>query len=190
MFGTKALSPHTVEVLNDESYWLARCRAGDETALAVVIANHRSRLVRTAKNILRDSHEAEDVAQEAFLKVFRELGRLRDDRAFSSYLYRICVRLCMDRLRAKRAEPAEFDRAEESQGRHIENRLTVERILQDLSPDLRLTLILREIEQLSYEDVAEVMGVPVGTVRSRLHTARERFRKLWIEQVGDSPCIA
>jgi RNA polymerase sigma-70 factor (ECF subfamily) len=96
----------------------------------------------------------------------------------------------MDRLRAKRAEPAEFDRAEESQGRHIENRLTVERILQDLSPDLRLTLILREIEQLSYEDVAEVMGVPVGTVRSRLHTARERFRKLWIEQVGDSPCIA
>lgn len=190
MFGTKALSQHPTEVLNDESYWLARCRAGDESALAVVISRHRSRLIRTSKNILRDAHEAEDVAQEAFLKVFRELGRLRDDRAFASYLYRICVRLCMDRLRAKRAEPAEFDRIEESQGRHIENRLAVERILEELTPDLRTTLVLREIEQLSYEEVADVMHVPVGTVRSRLHTARERFRKLWIEQVGDSPCIA
>ncbi len=94
------------ESLMDELHWVSRCRVGDETALGHLIARHRNRLVRTATNLLRDRHEAEDVSQEAFLKAFREIGRLRDDRAFSGYLYRICVRLCMDRLRLKRAEPA------------------------------------------------------------------------------------
>lgn len=151
-----------------------------------LIDRHRNRLVRTATNLLRDRYEAEDVAQEAFLKAFRELPKLREDRAFAGYLYRICVRLCMDRLRLKRAEVAEFDSVQPSEGRNIENRVVVEKLLALLSPELRATLVLREMEQLSYEEVAEVMRVPVGTVRSRLHTARERFRKLWIEAVGET----
>ena len=81
------------DLVQQEMQWVARCRVGDESALALLIAKHRNRLVRTATNLLRDRHEAEDVSQEAFLKAFRELGRLRDDRAFSGYLYRICVRL-------------------------------------------------------------------------------------------------
>lgn len=169
------------EALFEESTWVSRCRHGDETALGLLIARHRNRLIRTAANLLRDRHEAEDVAQESFLKAFRELGRLRDDRAFSGYIYRICVRLCMDRLRLKRAEPGEFDRIQDHQGASVENRVVIERILDQLPYDLRTTLVLREMEQLSYEEVAEAMHVPIGTVRSRLHTARERFRKLWVE---------
>jgi RNA polymerase sigma-70 factor (ECF subfamily) len=169
------------EALAEELHWLQRCRQGDEAALGMVIARHRARIIRTAANILRDRHEAEDVAQESFLKAFRELNRLRDDRAFSGYLYRICVRLCMDRLRSRRIEPAEFDSVEESQGATVENRLVIQKLLGQLPHDLRATLVLREIEQFSYEEIAEMMHVPLGTVRSRLHTARERFRKLWIE---------
>lgn len=175
------------EALIEELHWLQRCRQGDEVALGAIIAKHRARLIRTASNILRDRHEAEDVAQESFLKAFRELHRLRDDRAFSGYLYRISVRLCMDRLRSRRIEPAEFDSVEESGGVAVENRLVVEKLLGQMPAELRATLVLREMEQLSYEEIAEIMHVPLGTVRSRLHTARERFRKLWIDATRETP---
>lgn len=165
----------------DELRLISRCRTGDETAMAAIIDRHRVRLIRTAANLMRDRHEAEDITQETFLKAFREMHKLRDDRAFSGYLYRICVRLCMDRLRLKRAEPSEFDTVQDHEGGSVENRVVIERLLRELPADLRATLLLREIERLSYEEVAEVMHVPVGTVRSRLHTARERFRKLWLE---------
>ncbi len=168
-----------------ERQWVSRIRLGDEAALGCLVARHRNRLIRTATNLLRDRHEAEDVAQESFLKAFREIGKLRDDRAFSGYLYRICVRLCMDRLRLKRAELVEFDSAQPHQGGAVENKVMVEKLLAQLPAELRATLVLREMEQLSYEEVAEYMHVPIGTVRSRLHTARERFRKLWIDAVGE-----
>ena len=181
MLDAARFSPAAVDPAALERQWVARVRTGDDGALALLVDKHRMRLVRTAANLLRDRHEAEDVSQEAFLKAFREIGKLRDDRAFSGYLYRICVRLCMDRLRLKRAELIEFDRAEPCQGPAVDNKVVIERLLDQLPPDLRTTLVLREMEQLSYDEVAAVMQVPVGTVRSRLHTARERFRNLWLE---------
>lgn len=185
MVDAKLAQTSRAEAIAEELQWVYRCRHGDETALSLLIGRHRNRLVRTATNLLRDRHEAEDVSQEAFLKAFREIHRLRDDRAFSGYLYRICVRLCMDRLRLKRAEPTEFDRIQDHEGALIENRVVIEKVLNQLPADLRTTLVLREIEQLSYEEVAEVMHVPIGTVRSRLHTAREKFRKLWLEALSE-----
>src|ERR1700678_120469 len=125
------------DAIAQERQWVSRSRVGDELALACLIARHRNRLVRTATNLLRDRHEAEDVAQEAFLNAFREIGKLRDDRAFSGYLYRICVRLCMDRLRLKRAELVEFDRAEPHQGGAVENRVVIEKLLAQLPPESR-----------------------------------------------------
>jgi len=186
MADSQILSPGAWDA-DESSARLARCRAGDEAALAAMIARHRTRLVRAAANILRDPHEAEDVAQESFIRGFRELWRLRDDRAFSGYLYRICVRLCMDRLRARRPETMEFDSIQPSDGPQVENRVLIEKLLARLSPDLRTTLVLREMEQFSYEEVAAAMKVPVGTVRSRLHTARERFREMWLEAMGGAP---
>jgi len=185
MFDTRVFSGAAVDQAAQERQWVARCREGDETALSSLIARHRNRLVRTATNLLRDRHEAEDVAQEAFLKGFREIHKLREDRAFSGYLYKICVRLCMDRLRLKRAELTEFDSVQPHEGGTVEKRVVIEKLLAQLPYELRATLVLREMEQLSYDEVAEVMHVPIGTVRSRLHTARERFRKLWIEAVGE-----
>jgi len=174
------------QFISEQAYWVARCRRGDESAMAALVAKHRRRLIRVAANVLRDAHEAEDVAQEAFVKAFREINRLRDDRAFSSYIYRICVRLCMDRLRAKRSQPGIVDMAQNCEGPAVETRVLVEKLLTKLSPELRATLVLREMEQLSYEEVAEVLHVPVGTVRSRLHTAREKFRAIWQEAMKET----
>jgi len=176
---------HRNELIVEEMAWLSRCRKGDEVAMNCIVAKHRRRLNRVAANVLRDSHEAEDVTQEAFLKAFRELHKLRDDRAFAGYLYRICVRLCMDRLRSRRPEPGIVDQAEQCADTQIENRILIQRLLDQLNPELRMTLVLREMEQLSYDEVADVMRVPVGTVRSRLHTARERFRTIWIDATGE-----
>lgn len=185
MLEPQAVALTRSEAAAEELQWVYRCRHGDEVALSLLIARHRNRLIRTATNLLRDRFEAEDVSQEAFLKAFREIHRLRDDRAFAGFLYRICVRLCMDRLRLKRAEPAEFDSVQNHQGQAIENRVLIEKLLDQLPSELRTTLVLREIEQLSYEEVAEAMRVPIGTVRSRLHTARERFRNLWLQAVAE-----
>ena len=185
MIDTQTYATSRAEAIMDELQWVYRCRHGDEVALSLLIARHRNRLIRTATNLLRDRYEAEDVSQEAFLKAFREIHRLRDDRAFAGFLYRICVRLCMDRLRLKRAEPAELDSVQPHEGPSVENRVLIEKLLDQLPSELRTTLVLREIEQLSYEEVAEAMRVPIGTVRSRLHTARERFRNLWIQAVAE-----
>jgi RNA polymerase sigma-70 factor (ECF subfamily) len=170
----------------NELFLVARVRRGDADAMSAVAALHRKRIIRVAANALRDVNEAEDVAQDAFLKAFREIHRLRDDRAFASYLYKICVRLCMDRLRSRRSEPSQVEFTHASEGPGIETKVVVERLLEQLSPTLRLTLILREMEQFSYEEVAEYMNVPVGTVRSRLHAARERFRLLWSQATRDA----
>ena len=172
-------------LLSEEAYWVARCRRGDEAAMTYLVGKHRSRLIRVAANILRDSFEAEDVAQEAFVKAFREVKHLRDDRAFASYIYKICVRLCMDRLRARKPVASVFDKEPRTESPKVETTVVVRNLLEKLQPDLRATLILREMEQLSYEEVAEVLRVPEGTVRSRHHTARERFRAIWIESNGD-----
>ncbi|MCE9559646.1 MAG: sigma-70 family RNA polymerase sigma factor [Armatimonadetes bacterium] len=174
-----------IERPQDDLVWIERCRAGDETALNYLITRHRARLIRVAANILRDAHEAEDVAQEAFIRGFRELKNLRDDRAFAGYLYRIAVRICMDRLRSRKPSQAEFDAGTSDKGNQVENRVVIQKLLAELTPELRATLVLREIEQFSYEEVAEAMKVPVGTVRSRLHTARERFRELWLSAMSE-----
>jgi RNA polymerase sigma-70 factor (ECF subfamily) len=72
------------------------------------------------------------------------------------------------------------------EGRSVENKIVVHKLLEKLSPDLRTTLVLREMEQFSYEDIAVFMKVPVGTVRSRLHAAREKFRELWILETREA----
>jgi RNA polymerase sigma-70 factor (ECF subfamily) len=79
-----------------------------------------------------------------------------------------------------------MDQAVASQGSSVETKVVVENLLERLSPEMRMTLVLREMEQFSYDEVAEAMGIPVGTVRSRLHVARERFRQLWIEETQEA----
>ena len=166
-----------------DAQWVLKLKNGDTSAIGCLIEAHRTGLTTTAFNILRDRAEAEDTAQDAFLKAFREIHRLRDDSAFKNYLYRIAIRLCLDRLRHKKPESTSLDHTFSYSGPDIENRMQIEKVLRRLSPEHRTVLVLREIQQLDYDEIASVMQIPIGTVRSRLHVAREKFRQMWVAEL-------
>ena len=144
---------------------------------------------------IHDSHEAEDVCQEAFIKAYRALPLFRGDSAFYTWLYRIAVNTAKNYLVSRNRRPPASDLevadAEQSEAgsvlREIENpesklatsnlKLTIEQAIEDLPEDLRTAFTLREFSGLSYEDITVVMDCPVGTVRSRIFRAREAIDK-------------
>ncbi|MCW3094525.1 MAG: polymerase sigma factor, sigma-70 family [Chthonomonadaceae bacterium] len=167
----------------EERTWLDRCAQGDERAIRWVLNRYRDRVVRLAAHVLHNSREAEDVAQEAFVKAFRQIGQFRGDSGFYAWLYRIVINLCLDRMRRKSMTsemPLEENVAHfVAVSPDVENRLSVAQVLDSLTPPMRAALVLREVEGLEYAEIADVLNIPVGTVRSRLNTAREQFRRRW-----------
>ena len=168
----------------EERQWLDRCAEGDERAVRWVLNRYRDRVVRLATHVLHNPREAEDVAQEAFVKAFRQIDNFRGDSGFYAWLYRIVVNLCLDRMRRKSAS-SEMPLEEGLLPSHVahspdvDRRLAVEQILDSLTPPMRAALVLREVEGMEYAEIAVVLQIPVGTVRSRLNTAREQFRRRW-----------
>ena len=171
----------------EEAAWLARARAGDEAAYRWLLGRYRARVVRLAAHVLRREGEAEDVAQEAFLRAFRRLPSFRGEGRFSAWLFGIAVRLCLDRRRSawwarevsEEAAPPSPPLSLASPAGAADTRLLVGTLLDRLSPPMRAALVLREMEGLEYDEIAATLGIPVGTVRSRLHSARAQFRALW-----------
>ena len=170
----------------EEARWIARARAGDTAAIDRLITRYRQQAVRLAAHVLRRPEEAEDVAQEAFVRAFRNLRAFRGECRFYTWLYAIVVRICLDRRRLARWDaetPVEtFSEPFEAEGvlaDGVETRLLVETLLDRLTPPMRAMLVLRELEGLEYEEIARVLEIPVGRVRWRLHAARAQFRELW-----------
>jgi RNA polymerase sigma-70 factor (ECF subfamily) len=169
-----------------------RAQRGDKHAFELLVAKYQRRLARLISRFVRDSVEVEDVTQEAFIKAYRALPTFRGESAFYTWLYRIGINTAKNHLQSlKRRAPTTtlFD-AEESEGFEDagllhevstpENELMSKQVvdvvnssLNELPDDLRTALALREIEELSYEEIAAAMNCPVGTVRSRIFRARE-----------------
>jgi RNA polymerase sigma-70 factor (ECF subfamily) len=175
----------------EEARWVARARCGDEAGYRWLLERYRVRAVRLAAHVLRRESEAEDIAQEAFLRAFRQLASLKAGALFAPWLYSIVVRLCLDLMRRKRwTQESSIELLDGSVSSEtsatIDTRLVVESVLDKLSPAMRAALVLRELEGMGYDEISEVLCIPVGTVRSRLNTARSQFRKLWEESHGNS----
>ena len=172
----------------EEAYWIRLARSGNESAFKWLLERYRSRAVRLASHILHGSGEAEDVAQEAFIRAFREIAHFREDSGFYTWLYRIVTRICLDRQRLSRFKKETSHPIETcvSSDTNSDARLLVESLLDKLSPSMRATLVLRELEGLEYEEIAKILGVPVGTIRSRLNTARAQFRQLYTEAIKET----
>ncbi len=169
-----------------------RVQRGDKHAFDLLVSKYQRKLGRLISRFVKDSSEAEDVTQEAFIKAYRALPGFRGESAFYTWLYRIGINTAKNYLlSAKRRAPTstQFD-VEEAEGfeeasllREVstpENELMSKQVvgvvqdsMQQLPEDLRSALTLREIEGLSYEEIASVMNCPVGTVRSRIFRARE-----------------
>ena len=169
----------------EEARQIARAQSGDEAAIDWLLARYRCRVVRLAAHILRRPADAEDAAQEAFVRAFRNLHAFRGQGRFYTWLYQIVVRVCLDLRRLSRwsaetyleDQPEILERGDTGLA-SIDSRLLVEALLDRISPPIRATLVLRELEGLEYEEIARVMQIPVGRVRWRLHAARTEFQKL------------
>jgi len=169
-----------------------RAQAGDKHAFELLVAKYQRKLARLLSRFIRDAAEVDDVAQEAFIKAYRALPSFRGDSAFYTWLYRIGINTAKNYLVAQgRRAPTstEFD-AQEAEGFEDADQLrdinTPESLLQSkqigetinaamdgLPDELRSAIVLREIDGLSYEEIAEAMSCPIGTVRSRIFRARE-----------------
>ncbi len=166
----------------EEALWIERAKAGDEAAYRWLLGRYRARVVRLAAHVLHGEGDAEDLAQEAFVRAFQRLGSFRGQGRFSAWLFSLTVRLCLDRRRSvhfRREIPAETAPDAVSLDASPDTRLLIDALLDQLTPPLRAALVLREIEGFEYDEISQMLQIPVGTVRSRLHAARARFRELW-----------
>ncbi len=169
-----------------------RAQRGDKHAFELLVAKYQRKLARLLSRFIRDPAEVEDVAQEAFIKAYRALPSFRGDSAFYTWLYRIGINTAKNYLVAmgRRAPTStEFDSEEAENfenGDYLRDlntpeaelitkqiAATVNQTMEELPEELRTAITLREIEGMSYEDIATVMNCPIGTVRSRIFRARE-----------------
>ncbi len=175
----------------DDAELVAACvegRAAGE-AFRELLSRYRKSALSLAYQMLGNSEDAEDVAQEAFVRVFQGLPDFRGQAAFSTWLYRIVTNLCLGRIRRARSEvelPAVREPSvPESPCRMVTAAVVTRQVLAQMPPELRAILLLREQEGLSYRDIARALRLPLGTVRSRLSKARAAFRARWEELSED-----
>ena len=178
---------------------LEACRRGDKGAFDVLVERHHQRVFRLAVRLLGDENGALDAAQEAFVKAWRALPRFEGGSLFTTWLTRITINQCRNELRklgtVKHGRPRSLDEPlagtdgtradalaaptrapwEDLRGREV--RAAFREVLACLEPEDREVLLLKEVEGLSYEDMAAVLAIPTGTVRSRLHRARAEVRR-------------
>jgi RNA polymerase sigma-70 factor, ECF subfamily len=169
-----------------------RVQRGDKAAFNLLVVKYQRKIFRLLSRLIRDQAEIEDVAQEAFIKAYRALPNFRGESAFYTWLYRIAINTAKNHLvsqgrRAPTSTPSDVEDAETfDDGDHLRDLNTpdsmlvtkqvgeaVNRAIDQLPEDLRTAIVLRELEGLSYEEIAESMQCPIGTVRSRIFRARE-----------------
>ncbi|HFE48928.1 MAG TPA: RNA polymerase sigma factor RpoE [Chromatiaceae bacterium] len=172
-----------------------RVQQGDKTAFDLLVRKYQQKVLNVIMRYVRDPDEAQDVAQEAFIKAYRALPRFRGDSAFYTWLYRIAINTAKNMLVSRGRRPpgsdVEVEVAEqldsgtrlkdqstpESYIHEEEVMRTIKKAMDELPEDLRTAIMLRELEGMSYEEIAEAMSCPIGTVRSRIFRAREAIDK-------------
>ncbi len=175
----------------DEAELISRCQQGDQEALKEIFERHHRKVYRVAYGVLRQREEALDIVQEVFIKLFRSIKNFRGKSRFSTYLYRMAVNTAIDHVRkAGKSHVSSLDQeegfqpAEEPERRpdrillYKEMEGKVNEALNELPADQRTAIVLREVEGLSYQEIAETMKSSIGTVMSRLHYGRRRMQEL------------
>ncbi len=174
---------------------VARVQKGDKKAFDVLVLKYQHKIMNLISRYIKDQHEVMDVAQEAFIKAYRALPNFRGDSAFYTWMYRIAINTAKNFLVAQGRRPPDTDidsvdaeqfagdtglrdiASPERMALHDELRDVVFDAIEQLPDDLRSAITLRELDGLSYEEIAQVMECPVGTVRSRIFRAREAIDK-------------
>ena len=206
----EASSVKALELLKtqpDDLTLVRRCREGDQRAFRTLVERYQKKAFAQALGMLKDKDDAMDVAQEAFVKVYRYLDHFKGDSSFYTWLYRIVANLCVDRLRrkssAQHSDNVEFDEKLDQEELATAGILSsklgtnpqkaalraelaekIDEALSQIPEKHREILVMRELEGMSYEDLARVLKVPKGTVMSRLFHARAKMQALLSEYLG------
>ena len=176
----------------DEAELIERARAGDTKAFGVLVERYQRRVVGVAMAVVHDQEDALELAQETFVRAFENVGKFESRSSFSTWLYRIAANIAIDFRRRERRHPtmrgdeAEIelqrlpsklgDAFKETQRGEMAER--IRRALDQLTPEHRAAILLREVEGLSYDEISDVLQCPRGTVMSRLHYARNHLREM------------
>ncbi|MCU9614987.1 RNA polymerase sigma factor SigW [Caldibacillus lycopersici] len=170
-------------------------RKGDHNAFGEIVELYKSKVYQLCYRMLGNSHEAEDIAQEAFIRAYVNIDRYNIDRKFSTWLYRIATNLCIDRIRKKKPDyylDAEIAGTEgmnmysqiaaegmlpEDEVTSMELQALIQREILNLPEKYRSVIVLKYIEELSLNEISEILDMPLGTVKTRIHRGREALRK-------------
>jgi RNA polymerase sigma-70 factor (ECF subfamily) len=175
-----------------------RCQAGDTRAFDALVTKYRNRIYSMAYHIIQNETEAWDISQEAFIKAWRAMGSFKSDATFYTWLYRITHNVCYDWMRKKKFESdGEFDDSEKEHRvaagaeavprgaprpdqamKNAELKVQIDWAISQLSADHRQIILLKEMDGLSYQEIADVMKCSLGTVMSRLFYARKKLQEL------------
>lgn len=191
--------------MNDASdqHLIDQCLAGQTDAFGQLVERYQYRLFGSLVHVIGSADDAQDVAQDAFVQAFEKLGTFRGQSAFYSWLFRIALNAAVSAKRKTRRVTGSVDAIREATGdepvdkntssspdnaAHVGDRQRlVRRALAQLPEEYRTALVLKEMDDLKYEEIAEILGVPLGTVRSRIHRARQelRMRLQWAMQAEE-----
>jgi len=181
-----------------------RVQKGDKQAFDVLVLKYQNKIIQLVNRYVHDSEEARDVAQEAFIKAYKAIGRFRGESAFYTWLYRIAVNTAKNYLVAHKRQPVSSDVMAEDAENYEEGDLlrdiatpyaelqtkqiakAVNEAVDALPEELRTAITLREIDGMSYEEIAQMMECPIGTVRSRIFRAREAIAEKIRPMLGTS----
>ena len=162
---------------------IAAAREGDRSAMAALYTAHSGRVYSVVRRMVGDDHLAEDVSQDAWLRAFEKLHLFRGESSFGTWMHRLAVNSALNRLRRQSKRPDVEAAAERRPGapptdETVLNQKLLGEALDRLSPGYRKVLVLHDVEGLTHDEIAEQMGVAVGTSKSQLHKARARMRDL------------
>ena len=178
----------------DETLLIKRAQKKDSAAIEALIYAYEKRVYNIAYRYMGNDADAWDMAQESLIKIYRNVSSFRGRSSFSSWVYRLTVNTCLDGLRKRKKSPASLDQSIENGAafqdqsaplpeEHVlssERSAVIQRAIDTLSDDHKSVIILRDITGLSYEEIAECLGVSIGTVKSRINRGRARLKTLLV----------
>lgn len=180
----------------EEKKLIEQAKSGDQDAFAQLVLAHQNKVYTLCVHLVSDRQEAEDLAQEAFLKAWQNLDKFQGESSFATWMHRLTTNLCLDFLRKKTrrknisvavslddeesgwSEPADHRQDPQQKLEQNERRQALSRALAELPEEHRRLLLMREVGGMSYQEIADALEVDLGTIKSRIARARERLRKI------------
>lgn len=177
----------------DDGKLIERFKCGDVSGFEELVRKYQDKIYNLCRYMIEDAHDAQDAAQDTFLKAYRNLNAFKPDASFYTWLYRIAVNTCLDYKKKARPDQLEDESlleglasTEASPERLYQSKeitQSIQTALGELPEQLRAAIVLKEVEELSYEEIADVLHASMGTVKSRISRAREELRRLLHKKV-------